>query len=106
MKLGAGFKWLRAAATAESWDGGARSCNKFQYAFRKVEVKVKNGGGWRGVSKIRSDDDLWAAYNESGEMLMHLQKSVEPYDVFARAGETGALKVALFSTEGVEQDSR
>jgi hypothetical protein len=50
MKLGTGFKWLRAAATAESWDGGAPSCNKFQYAFRKVEVKAKNGRGWRGAN--------------------------------------------------------
>jgi hypothetical protein len=48
-------------------------------------MKPFDGGGWRGVSKIRSDHDLWAAYNESGEMLMHLQKSAEPYDVFARA---------------------
>jgi hypothetical protein len=48
-------------------------------------MKPFDGGGWRGVSKIRSDHDLWAAYDESGEMLMHLQKSVEPYDVFARA---------------------
>lgn len=48
-------------------------------------MKPFDGGGWRGVSKIKSDHDLWAAYNESGEMLMHLQKSVEPYDVFARA---------------------
>jgi hypothetical protein len=48
-------------------------------------MKPFDGGGWRGVSRIRSEQDLWAAYNESGEMLMHLQKSVEPYDVFARA---------------------
>ena len=48
-------------------------------------MKPFDGGGWRGVSQIKSEDDLWAAYNESGEMLMHLQKSVEPYDVFARA---------------------
>ena len=48
-------------------------------------MKPFDGGGWRGVSKIRNDRDLWDAYNESGEMLMHLQKSVEPYDVFARA---------------------
>jgi hypothetical protein len=48
-------------------------------------MKPFDGGGWRGVSKIRGDYDLWAAYDESGEMLMHLQKSVEPYDVFARA---------------------
>jgi hypothetical protein len=48
-------------------------------------MKPFDGGAWRGVSRIDSDDDLWAAYNQSGEMLMHLQKSVEPYDVFARA---------------------
>jgi hypothetical protein len=48
-------------------------------------MKPFDGGGWRGVSRIKDEQDLWAAYNESGEMLMHLQKSVEPYDVFARA---------------------
>jgi hypothetical protein len=48
-------------------------------------MKPFDGGGWRGVSKVRDDRDLWSAYDESGEMLMHLQKSVEPYDVFARA---------------------
>ncbi len=35
-----------------------------------------------------------------------LDEMQDAYDVFARAGETGALKVALFSTEGVESDSR
>jgi hypothetical protein len=48
-------------------------------------MKPFDGGGWRGVSKIRDDRDLWSAYDQSGEMLMHLQKAVEPYDVFARA---------------------
>ncbi len=48
-------------------------------------MKPFDGGGWRGVSRIKNEQDLWAAYNESGEMLMHLQKSVEPYEVFARA---------------------
>jgi hypothetical protein len=48
-------------------------------------MKPFDGGGWRGVSRIKSPDDLIKAYDESGEMLMHLQKSVEPYDVFARA---------------------
>lgn len=35
-----------------------------------------------------------------------LDEMQDAYDVFARAGETGALKVALFSAEGAEQDSR
>jgi hypothetical protein len=48
-------------------------------------MKPFDGGAWRGVSRINNDEDLWRAYNESGEMLMHLQKAVEPYDVFARA---------------------
>ncbi len=48
-------------------------------------MKPFDGGAWRGVSRINDDRDLWAAYDESGEMLMHLQKAVEPYDVFARA---------------------
>jgi hypothetical protein len=48
-------------------------------------MKPFDGGAWRGVSRINDDADLWAAYDQSGEMLMHLQKAVEPYDVFARA---------------------
>jgi hypothetical protein len=52
-------------------------------------MKPFDGGGWRGVSRINSADDLLKAYDESGEMLMHLQKAVEPYDVFARALTVG-----------------
>lgn len=48
-------------------------------------MKPFDGGGWRGVSRVKDETDLRAAYDDSGEMLMHLQKSVEPYDVFARA---------------------
>jgi hypothetical protein len=48
-------------------------------------MKPFDGGGWRGVSKVRNEAELMAAYDDSGEMLMHLQKSIEPYDVFARA---------------------
>jgi hypothetical protein len=48
-------------------------------------MKPFDGGGWRGVSRVRDQADLMAAYDDSGEMLMHLQKAVEPYDVFARA---------------------
>jgi hypothetical protein len=48
-------------------------------------MKPFDGGGWRGVSRVKNQADLMAAYDDSGEMLMHLQKSVEPYDVFARA---------------------
>ncbi len=48
-------------------------------------MKPFDGGGWRGVSRVKNETDLRSVYDDSGEMLMHLQKSVEPYDVFARA---------------------
>lgn len=48
-------------------------------------MKPYDGGAWRGVSRIRDNRTLNRAYDESGEMLMHLQASVEGYDVFARS---------------------
>src|SRR5690349_21575412 len=48
-------------------------------------MKPYDGGAWVGVSKIRNVDELHAAYDASGERLMHLQASVEDYDVFARS---------------------
>jgi hypothetical protein len=47
-------------------------------------MKPFDGGGWRGVSRINNEADLIKAYDESGEMLMHLQESID-FDVFARA---------------------
>jgi hypothetical protein len=53
-------------------------------------MKPYDGGAWRGVSKIRNPAELHAAYDASGEMLMHLQKAVDGYDVFARSLSIGA----------------
>ena len=53
-------------------------------------MKPYDGGAWRGVSRIKNNTELHQAYDESGEMLMHLQASVEGYDVFARSLSIGA----------------
>ncbi len=53
-------------------------------------MKPYDGGQWIGVSHIRDRDALHRAYDESGERLMHLQASVEGYDVFARSLSIGA----------------
>ncbi|MBA3411980.1 MAG: hypothetical protein H0U15_14340 [Geodermatophilaceae bacterium] len=53
-------------------------------------MKPFDGGGWRGVSRIGNRDELHRAYDDSGEMLMHLQESIEGYDVFARSLTVGA----------------
>jgi hypothetical protein len=51
-------------------------------------MKPFDGGGWRGVSRINDRADLNRSYDESGEMLMHLQATVD-YEHFARALSIG-----------------
>jgi hypothetical protein len=53
-------------------------------------MKPYDGGAWRGVSRIRDAAELHAAYDASGEMLMHLQAAVSDFEVFARALSIGA----------------
>ncbi len=48
-------------------------------------MKPFDGGAWRGVSRIDDPDELHSAYDASGQMLMHLQSAVSPYDAFARS---------------------
>jgi hypothetical protein len=75
-------------------------------------MKPYDGGAWVGVSKIRNVDELHAAYDASGERLMHLQAAVEDYDVFARSltigPETMVMKfrpeLPMFDRYAVEHD--
>jgi len=53
-------------------------------------MKPYDGGAWRGVSRINGPEQLHTAYDQSGEMLMHLQKAIDGYDVFARSLSIGA----------------
>ena len=47
-------------------------------------MKPYDGGGWKGVSRIDNDAQLKARYEESGKLVMHLQKAVDPFDSFVR----------------------
>jgi hypothetical protein len=53
-------------------------------------MKPYDGGAWRGVSRINNPAELHRAYDQSGEMLMHLQKAIDDYDAFARSLSIGA----------------
>src|SRR5688572_26852911 len=53
-------------------------------------MKPFDGGAWVGVTRIENDSELHAVYDTSGERLMHLQASVEDFDVFARSLSIGA----------------
>ncbi|WP_238018487.1 hypothetical protein KZZ52_29250 [Dactylosporangium sp. AC04546] len=52
-------------------------------------MKPYDGGAWVGVSRISDSAQLHAAYDASGARLMHLQQSVEGYDVFTRSLSVG-----------------
>ncbi len=69
-------------------------------------MKPYDGGGWRGVSRVRNADELHRAYDESGGMLMHLQASVEGYDVFARALSIGAETMVMSFDPGKPMHER
>ena len=51
-------------------------------------MKPFDGGGWVGVSKVTTRDELHAAYDASGTRLMHLQEGVD-FDVFSRSLSIG-----------------
>ncbi|MEP7054494.1 MAG: hypothetical protein ABI912_04530, partial [Actinomycetota bacterium] len=53
-------------------------------------MKPYDGGAWVGVTRITNPEDLRAAYDESGQRIMHLQKAVDGFDVFARSLSIGA----------------
>jgi hypothetical protein len=53
-------------------------------------MKPYDGGQWIGVSRVTDSAQLHRAYDESGQRLMHLQGSVEGFDVFARSLSIGA----------------
>ena len=54
-------------------------------------MKPYDGGAWRGVSRIRNPAELHAAYDQSGEMLMHLQQAIDALAVHRRRDHGHAL---------------
>jgi len=52
-------------------------------------LKPYDGGAWVGVSRVDSAEEFTAAYDGSGTRLMHLQKAVDPFDLFVRALAVG-----------------
>jgi hypothetical protein len=53
-------------------------------------MKPYDGGQWVGVTRIKDEAALHRAYDQSGQRLMHLQESIEGFDVFARSLSIGA----------------
>jgi hypothetical protein len=54
-----------------------------------IFMKPYDGGGWKGVTRIDDDATLASTYDDSGKLVMHLQKGVEPYERFVRCVAVG-----------------
>ena len=52
-------------------------------------MKPFDGGAWVGVSQVRNARELAERYDDSGQRLMHLQKAVDGFEVFARSLSIG-----------------
>jgi hypothetical protein len=48
-------------------------------------LKPYDGGGWVGVTRVRDEQELSAAYDKSGKRVQHLQEAVKDWDLFVRA---------------------
>lgn len=48
-------------------------------------LKPYDGGGWVGVTQVKDDSGLSAAYDKSGKRVQHLQAAVKDWDLFIRA---------------------
>ena len=59
-------------------------------------MKPFDGGQWRGVTRARDAEELQRVYDASGEQLMHVQRAVEGFDVFARSLSIGAETMVMF----------
>ena len=80
---------VRWAYTAAKYDQDFDLDQLAEQVGYPLYMKPFDGGGWRrGFSRVNNRHDLHRAYDESGEMLMHLQATVD-YQSFARALSIG-----------------
>jgi glutathione synthase/RimK-type ligase-like ATP-grasp enzyme len=66
----------------------------FKYIGFPAFLKPYSGGGWKHVYKVHSPEELFAAYNVTGDLCMTLQQAIEFEDYF-RCYVIGREKVHL-----------
>ena len=54
----------------------------FRYVGFPAFLKPHDGGGWKNVYKVDTPEELFAAYNESGDLCMTLQGAVKFQEYF------------------------
>lgn len=66
----------------------------FDYVGFPAFLKPFDGGGWRGVTKVTTPDEVFAAYDGSGKDCMMLQEGIE-FESYFRCYGIGRKKVLV-----------
>jgi hypothetical protein len=66
----------------------------FQYVGFPAFLKPYDGGGWKHVYKVHDPEELFARYNETGNLCMTLQRGVE-FEEYFRCYVIGQEKVHI-----------
>lgn len=77
----------------------------FAYVGFPAFLKPHDGGGWRGVSKVRNADEFFAAYNDSGTACMMLQEGIE-YEDYYRCYGIGQQSVRIMRYNPAADNAR
>lgn len=77
----------------------------FGYIGWPAFLKPHDGGGWRGVTKVRNPDELFAAYDASGKDCMMLQEGIE-YEDYFRCYGVGRRHVKVMRYNPVADNAR
>ncbi len=70
----------------------------FQHIGFPAYFKPHAGGGWKSVYKINSPEEFFAAYHETGELVMTLQENIE-FDEYYRCYCIGKEEVHIMPYE-------
>ncbi|MEO1515536.1 MAG: hypothetical protein AAFV95_11000 [Bacteroidota bacterium] len=54
----------------------------FQHIGWPAYMKPYSGGGWKSVYKLNNMEELWKAYDETGQLVMMLQEEIQFTDYF------------------------
>jgi hypothetical protein len=66
----------------------------FDYIGFPAFLKPHDGGGWKNVYKVNNPDELFAAYDDSGDLCMTLQRGVH-FEEYFRCYVIGQSKVHI-----------
>src|SRR6266436_827495 len=66
----------------------------FSYIGFPAFLKPYSGGGWKNVYKVHSPEELFAAYDQTGDLCMTLQQAID-FDLYFRCYVVGQKRVHI-----------